>query len=118
VSRAEALGAIYAADAYVQGSAFEGFGISLLEAMAAGRPFVAFDAGAARELSATGAGICVRSEGEMARALTTLPERSEELGRLGRAAVRDYSSDQMLDRILELYRSVQHGGEPIRSSRA
>jgi glycosyltransferase involved in cell wall biosynthesis len=109
VSRPAFLGSLYAADAYVQGSAFEGFGITLLEAMAAGRPFVAFDAGAARELSETGAGVCVRSEDEMTRALVALPERAAELGKAGLAAVREYSVDRMLDRALELYRSIQPG---------
>ncbi|MGA8711058.1 MAG: glycosyltransferase family 4 protein [Thermoplasmata archaeon] len=105
--RPNVLNALFAADAYVQGSAFEGFGIGLLEAMAAGRPFVAFDAGAARELSETGAGIVVRSEAEMAQALSTLPDRGEELGKVGRAAVRQYSVERMIDRHLEVYRSVQ-----------
>lgn len=111
VSRPAVLDALYAADAYVQGSAFEGFGISLLEAMATGRPFVAFDAGAARELSEMGAGVCVHSEEEMTRALAALPERAEELGKAGRAAVQGYSVDRMVDRTLELYRSVTRSGE-------
>jgi glycosyltransferase involved in cell wall biosynthesis len=107
VSRPTVLDALYAADAYVQGSAFEGFGIGLLEAMAAGRPFVAFDTGAARELSDLGAGFCVRSENEMTRVLMDLPSRGEEVGRVGRIAVQEYSVERMVDRTLELYRSIQ-----------
>lgn len=107
VPRTEVVGSLFAADAYVQGSAFEGFGISLLEAMAAGRPFVAFDTGAARELAATGAGVCVRNEAEMTAALRDIPGHAEEAGRLGQAAVREYSVDRMVDRTLALYRSVQ-----------
>jgi len=107
VPRASVIASLHAADAYVQGSAFEGFGIGLLEAMAAGRPFVAFDAGAARELSATGAGVCVTSEEEMARALAELPARAGEMGTRGRAAVTEYSQERMVDRLLELYRAVQ-----------
>lgn len=110
VPRPVVVDALFAADAYVQGSEFEGFGISLLEAMAAGRPFVAFDAGAARELSATGAGVCVRTEDEMARVLRDLPTRAEELGNAGRSAVREYSEARMVDRTLELYRAVQRTG--------
>jgi glycosyltransferase involved in cell wall biosynthesis len=109
VPRAEVVDSFSAADAYVQGSAFEGFGIGLLEAMAAGRPFVAFDAGAARELSSTGAGLCVGSEEEMTRALTGLPAQKEERGRTGRAAVQAYSVDRMVDQTLELYRAIQRG---------
>ena len=115
VPRAGVLGALSAADAYVQGSEFEGFGIGLLEAMASGRPFVAFDAGAARELSATGAGVLVRSEEEMTRALLDLPARAEEFGKAGRSAVREYSVERMVDRALDLYRSVQRGAASVRS---
>ncbi|MGD0588312.1 MAG: glycosyltransferase family 4 protein [Thermoplasmata archaeon] len=107
VPRPDVVDALFAADAYVQGSEFEGFGISLLEAMAVGRPFVAFDTGAARELSGTGAGICVRSEGEMTAALASLPERAEELGKAGRLAAQNYSVDRMVERHLELYESIR-----------
>ena len=100
------LRALAAADVYLQGSSFEGFGIGLLEAMAAGRPFVAFDAGAARELAATGAGFVVGSESEMAARLADVAERGDELRRAGLAAVRNYSADQMVERHLELYRSL------------
>ena len=106
VTRSELLASLFAADAYVQGSAFEGFGIGLLEAMAAGRPFVAFDAGAARELADRGAGIVVGSEAEMTRALLDLPPRARERGAAGRLAAQDYSVDHMVDRTLELYRFV------------
>lgn len=105
--------ALYSCDAYVQGSSFEGFGISLLEAMAAGRPFVAFESGAARELSVTGAGVCVRSEDEMARALLSVPAQSEQMGKAGRSAVREYSEERMVDRTLELYRAIQRSGRPV-----
>jgi len=109
ISRSQVLDALRAADAYVQGSAFEGFGISLLEAMAAGRPFVSFDAGAARELSETGAGFCVHSESEMTAALSSLPARAEEMGRAGRTVVQQYSVERMVDRVIDFYQSVQRG---------
>jgi glycosyltransferase involved in cell wall biosynthesis len=106
VPRPVVLSSLHAADAYVQGSAFEGFGIGLLEAMAAGRPFVAFDAGAARELSATGAGTCVTSEAEMARALLALPPLAAEMGARGRAAVQQFSRERMVDAVLDFYRQL------------
>ena len=112
VPRSTVLASLFAADAYVQGSAFEGFGIGLLEAMAAGRPFVALDAGAARELSAAGGGLCVSSEEEMTRALETLPARAAEMGSRGRAEAQGYSIDRMVDRVLEVYRAVQRAPVP------
>ncbi|HKN06112.1 MAG TPA: glycosyltransferase family 4 protein [Thermoplasmata archaeon] len=105
--RSSVLDAFSSSDAYVQASAFEGFGVSLLEAMAAGLPFIAFDAGAARELSRTGAGFCVSSEEEMVARLRELPERGVEMGRVARRAVPDWSSDRMVERHLDVYRSVQ-----------
>ena len=105
--RSSVLDAFSSSDAYVQASAFEGFGVSLLEAMAAGLPFIAFDAGAARELSRTGAGFCVSSGEEMVARLRELPGRGVEMGRVARRAVPDWSSDRMVERHLEVYRSVQ-----------
>ena len=106
VPRERILAALGAADAYLQGSQFEGFGIGLLEAMAAGRPFVAFDAGAARELASSGAGVVVGSEAEMATVLASMTPRLEEMGRAALSTVRAYSAGQMVDRTLDLYRSI------------
>ena len=106
VPRASVIAALYAADAYVQGSAFEGFGIGLLEGMAAGKPFVAFDAGVARELSARGAGVCVGSEEEMARSLLALPEHAKEIGSVAQRAAGEFSVERMVGQTLEVYRSV------------
>lgn len=106
VPRARMVTALFAADAYVQGSAFEGFGIGLVEAMAAGRPFVAFDAGVARSLAERGAGRVVASEAEMAQALLGLESAGDALGRAGREVAREYSEAGMVDRTLELYRAI------------
>jgi glycosyltransferase involved in cell wall biosynthesis len=108
--RSKVLDAYRSSDAYLQGSAFEGFGVSLLEAMAASLPFVAFDAGAARELSQTGAGFCVSSVEEMVARLRELPERGPEMGRAAKKAVPDWSADHMVERHLEVYRSIQERG--------
>ena len=106
VPRSEVLAAYASADAYVQGSAFEGFGLSLLEAMAAGLPFVAFDAGAARQLSLDGGGYLVTSEAEMAARLRVVPTLGEDMRQEGLRAVREYSADRMVDRHLQLYRKI------------
>jgi glycosyltransferase involved in cell wall biosynthesis len=117
VPRATVLASLFAADAYVQGSEFEGFGIGLLEAMAAGLPFVAFDTGAAESLSRTGAGFCVHSEAEMASRLGEVRERHSEISQTARRAVGDWSADRMVDRHLELFRSIQ-GAAPTPTPRA
>lgn len=105
--RSAVLDAFFSADAYLQGSEFEGYGVSLVEAMASGLPFVAFDTGAARELSRTGAGFCVTTETEMVARLREIPERHDEMARAARAALPDWSADRMVDRHLQVYRSVQ-----------
>ena len=107
VARPTVLAAIQAADAYVQGSVFEGFGIGLLEGMAAGRPFVAFDAGVASELSARGAGMCVRTEAEMTEALLSLPERLGKMGEVARTVAQEYSIDRMIDGTLAAYEAAR-----------
>ena len=112
VSRLSLLSSLHAADAYVQGSAFEGFGIGLLEGMAAGKPFVAFDAGVARELSARGAGTCVGSVEEMANALLALPGRLEAMGKVARAAAGEFTVERMVEQALGLYRDVIQGSPP------
>ncbi|HYB78942.1 MAG TPA: glycosyltransferase family 4 protein [Thermoplasmata archaeon] len=104
--RTEVLRALASADAYLQGSAFEGFGVSLLEAMAAGLPFIAFDAGASRELAATGAGYLVSSEAEMADRLNDVVDHREDLRRSALAAIPSYSAERMVDRHLEIYREL------------
>ncbi len=102
--RSTVLSAYASADAYLQGSAFEGFGVSLLEAMAVGLPFIAFDAGAAKELASSGAGYVVSSEGEMAARLEEIVGRTEVMRRAGLASVQEYSVEKMVDRHLALYR--------------
>lgn len=105
-SREIVVRSLAAADVYLQGSAFEGFGISLLEAMASGLPFVAFDAGAASLLAGTGAGFVVRDEAEMAERMNEVSRRRDEMGRTALSAVREFSADRMVDQHVELYRSI------------
>jgi glycosyltransferase involved in cell wall biosynthesis len=113
--RPAVLDAFFSADAYLQGSEFEGYGVSLVEAMASELPFVAFETGAARELSRTGAGFCVTSEAEMVARLREIPDRRDEMSRAARAVLPNWSSDRMVDRHLEVYRSVQRAAPPARS---
>lgn len=115
VPRSQVLDALSAADAVGLGSSYEGFGILLLEAMAAGRPFVAFRTGAAPELAATGAGICVDTEAEFAAALTRLEDTGlrNTMGQRGREAAPRYSIDEQAARYLRLYeRAVEAPPRP------
>ena len=105
LDRPATIEALFAADAVVLGSEYEGFGLLLLEAMAAGRPFVSFPAGAAPELSGLGAGICAPSVDEFARALTRLEDEDarRSMGEAGKRAIGEFSQERMVERYVALY---------------
>jgi len=109
--RPDVLDDLAAADAVVLGSSYEGFGILLLEAMAMGRPFVAFRTGGAPELAATGSGFCVDSVEEFTDALQKLEPQDvrTSMGARGRDAVRSYSIGELATRLLRTYdRAIAH----------
>lgn len=103
--RTAVLDALNAADVAVLGSSYEGFGIFVLEAMAMGRPFVAFRTGAVPELAASGSGYCVDSEAEFAKALHDLEDPSirEGMGSRGKGVVRQYTVAEQATRFLQAY---------------
>jgi glycosyltransferase involved in cell wall biosynthesis len=88
----------------------------LLEAMAAGVPFVAPGYGTFPELvSATGGGMLAKSSapGDMADALLALwkdDERAKDLGRAGYHRVRErFTLDHMAERVESVYREAIEG---------
>jgi spore coat protein SA len=94
------------ADVYVQGSQYEGFGLALLEAMASGCPFVAFEAGAARELARQGGGRVVSNLPDFTEAVRGLlgsEEARRAAGARARKTAEGYDWDQVVSRYLEGY---------------
>jgi glycosyltransferase involved in cell wall biosynthesis len=85
-----------ACDSFALASRYEGFGLVLAEAMAAGKPVVATTVGASGEVVADGeTGLLVPSEDAhaLAEALLSLasdPERCREMGRAGRRRVDEH----------------------------
>lgn len=106
--REDVLAAYAEADLFLLGSDFEGFGLVLLEAMAAGLPFVATRAGAAPDLAAHGAGVSVAPErlAEETRALLSDPKRRQAMGEAGRKAVAHYEWGPIAERYQSLYEEV------------
>jgi L-malate glycosyltransferase len=87
VSRAETVSAVKEADLFVLTSSWEASPLVILEAMAAGTPFLTFDTGCVREHEG---GIVVTSIAEMveaARELLASPELRRRLGEQGRARI-------------------------------
>jgi phosphatidylinositol alpha-mannosyltransferase len=87
------------------------FGITLLEAMAAGRPIVATDNVGYRSLLGTAEGVLVPADGPDAFAAAILalladPARRDEMGRAGREKSLAFSWDTIVDRTLDLYSEV------------
>jgi len=102
-----------AMDVYIMSSVNEGLSLSILEAMAAGKPVVITDVGGARELvedGKTGLLIPPGSAEAIARGVTALlgdPVRMSELARAGREyVVREYSLERMMESYGRLYRAL------------
>jgi glycosyltransferase involved in cell wall biosynthesis len=108
LSRPETVATFLAADAIVSGSDYEGFGVTLAEAMAAGRPFLAWAAGAAPEMAATGSGISVGSMEGLVEGFARLedPAVRATMARAAGAAAEDWSTAAMGRRYLALYEQL------------
>lgn len=97
-------------DLFVLPSLWEGFGLVLLEAMAASRPIVATRVSAIPEIvldGETGRLVSPRDVPSLVRAITDMlrdPATAERMGRAGRSRVeREFSSGKMVERTHQLY---------------
>ena len=102
-----------AADIFVLSSRQEGFPITFLEAMAAGKPVIATDVGGCAEAVADGeTGLIVPPENPQAlaeaiSALISDPGRARAMGEAGRSRVKsEFTVDRMVEQHLELYQSI------------
>jgi glycosyltransferase involved in cell wall biosynthesis len=100
-------------DVFVLPSHIEGMSNGLIEAMAAGLPIVATDAGGNAEVVADGqTGFIVPPQNPLclAEAILTLckdPERARAMGAAGRARAREhFTADVMVRRLEDLYRGL------------
>lgn len=99
-------------DIFVLSSHYEGFGIVLVEAMAAGLPIVATDVGGVREVLNDGQNSIIvpsGSEGELTLGIEYFlqnPSIAYDYGRHGReAAIKKYSLSKMVDAHRDIYNS-------------
>jgi glycosyltransferase involved in cell wall biosynthesis len=112
LSRTDTVAAIRAADVVLSASDYEGFGVTLAEALAAGRPFVSFRSGAAPEMAEGGGGRIVRGVEEMTQALRDLedPATRAAMGRRALDSAPMFSESAMVDRYVELYERLADRG--------
>jgi L-malate glycosyltransferase len=105
--RAQVVSAIQEANVVVVTSHLEANSVVLLESMAAGKPWVSFDVGSARE---NAGGVVTKDLDEMVSVVTELlrdPDRRKNLGSAGRArALAKHDWDSITDQYEELYQSV------------
>jgi len=109
---------MYAFDLFVLPSWIEGLPVTILEAMAAGKPVVATTVGGVPELvleGETGLLVPPRDSQRLAEAITKLlqqPDAARCMGESGRERVRrEFSQKKMLDQTMALYRHYEFSTE-------
>jgi D-inositol-3-phosphate glycosyltransferase len=107
--RQEVLAAYAEGDLFLFASEFEGFGLVLIEALAAGLPVVSTPVGVAPDLASVGAAVIGHDEAALASAVRGLldhPERRKAMSEIARRVARDFSWDRVADQHLALYEEV------------
>ncbi len=100
---------IASATVLVSSSQAEGFGSSLLDALALGTPVVATSVGGVPEVLADGAGVLVDDAAGLADGVDTVLRRPDDTARRiarGRVAVQRFDVNPVAERTLAVYRSV------------
>lgn len=108
IPREDVLSALRECTLFVLASDFEGFGLVLLEAMAAGLPFVSTPAGVAPDLARHGAGRVVPPAQLAAEVRALLADTAERaaMATRGRAAVGHYAWDAVARRYEAIFEEV------------
>lgn len=115
LERQKVIAAYKESDMYLLGSQYEGFGISLVEALAAGLPFVAYDVGAAPLLAQGNAGFVARDDKEFAdavKALATDHVQRRAMSLRAKQASKSWDWDRIVERYLASYQEVLTSRRP------
>lgn len=112
--RHDAASLMYAFDVFVLPSWIEGFPLTILEAMSAGKPVVATPVGGVAELvleGETGLLVSPQDPGTLATAIIDLlqePDVAHRMGAMGRERVlADFSYIQMVEQVMALYKAYE-----------